>query len=134
MGLGESTNSSSNCPNLFEEIGTCCYYFSADHTITNQETSWNDAESACQDLGELYGLNIHLAEVETTAGCDCDNALLEAVRIKGVPTTWFGATDAVSEGRWVWSHTNEWFPLTSTRWSIDEPYDEEKGDCLTAGV
>ncbi|CAL4179110.1 unnamed protein product, partial [Meganyctiphanes norvegica] len=95
------------CPNSFEAIGQagCCYYFSVKH---DQYETFQEARDYCQELGELLGADVDLAEIGRSGNKCCnDIELLEAMSDKGVSYPWIGATDSSSEGTWRWVHSQE---------------------------
>ncbi|CAL4063133.1 unnamed protein product, partial [Meganyctiphanes norvegica] len=121
-----------SCPNLFDDIGNCCFYFSHDHGMgTNGITeTWSRARNYCHDLGELLGETIDLAEVGTSHGqCTEDFELMQIIGSK-VSTTWLGASDQDSEGEWVWQHSKETFPLSSNMWECTHPSGGTDHNCL----
>eukprot|EP00964_Phaeocystis_antarctica_P054727 scaffold32205_cov65-Phaeocystis_antarctica.AAC.1 len=79
--------------------------------------SWDDADAACLAAGQ------QLATVQSAA----QNAAL--VTAAAGNKVWIGATDAVSEGTWVWSPSNT--PLSYTNWKAGEPNNNGGQHCLT---
>jgi hypothetical protein len=99
-----------------------CYY--ADAT----ETTWSTARLACALRGEGWDL----ATIRTAE----DNAFLAGLLDF---EAWLGATDATTEGAWIWV-TDElpFFEVDSadaagaafTAWNEGEPNDYDNSDCL----
>ncbi|CAL4122984.1 unnamed protein product, partial [Meganyctiphanes norvegica] len=119
-----------SCPAGFEEISSCCYYFSSDHGVKD---TWSNARDYCQELGDLLGGTVNLAEVGYNTGCN-DDMLMVTVSSKASGVgTWFGAKDDEEEDHWVWQQSGKSFSLTSNMWWYDEP-DHVSGysNCLHA--
>jgi len=99
------------CTHTFTQLGDYCYGY-----IATPKT-WIDAQNTCK------ALNGFLAEPKTH---------LENIFLKGLVEdhnggdAWLGATDMVTEGKWVWAHHGD--ALSEyTDWYPGEP--SGTGDC-----
>ncbi|CAL4160118.1 unnamed protein product [Meganyctiphanes norvegica] len=119
------------CPIHFTDVGGTCYYFSSDFGAS---ATWHDALTACQELGYEHGLRIGLSEVGMTNGTAArDIKLMETVSDKGI-VIWLGATDAASEGTWVWQISGKELELSNSMWRHNQPGSGTSQNCLEAGI
>lgn len=63
-----------------------------EYAIINEKATWHVAKRICEEMGG------HLATMETPAEWE---GVAEMCR-KGSTTAWLGATDEVTEGKWLW--------------------------------
>jgi Lectin C-type domain len=100
--------------------GSCYFADSA-------ESTWSEARASCQSRGVGWEL--------VAIGDADENALV--LSIAGYEA-WIGATDAVSEGTWLWvDEVVPFFEVDAdtgggrfTSWAEDEPNDFDGSDCL----
>ncbi|CAL4191943.1 unnamed protein product, partial [Meganyctiphanes norvegica] len=124
-----------SCPDLFEQIGECCYYFSHDHTSSG--VTWYDARTYCQELGTLLDKPIDLAEVGTTNNkCD-DLKLMEIIGTSKAQHTYFGGSDEGHEGTFQWKYSGQKLSIKNSLWYHDRPLHgshADTSDCLLAAI
>ncbi|CAL4153686.1 unnamed protein product [Meganyctiphanes norvegica] len=107
-----------SCPTGLVQISECCYYFSADFSLTD---TWDGARTHCQELGKMFGVIMDLAEVGMDDSCCNDLKLMETIGSRNTHYVWFGASDQESEGSWVWQHSGKALSLSNSLWRKDTP-------------
>ncbi|CAL4121751.1 unnamed protein product, partial [Meganyctiphanes norvegica] len=115
----------------FEEVGpggNCWYYFSSSE---GRLATWLEARDYCHELGEILELQVDLAEVDTSKSCNSDD-LMDTIKSKQDYAFHMGGSDVTVEGTWVWQHSQEVLPLSSSRWLDGLPYGDTDFNCLLA--
>ncbi|XP_067666767.1 perlucin-like [Haliotis asinina] len=102
--LVNAANDTRRCPEGFLEHGSSCYWFS------NVKGSFAEARSYCQFLGS------HLARI--TSQDEDDFIRSRASEENGYPGYWLGATDLITEGKFMWE---KGCPLNYTSWGSNQP-------------
>ena len=91
------------CPTGFNEYKDSCYYFAP----RRDRLTWSEATTTCTSFGG------YLAEVTSSS----ENAYITA-GLTG--RFWIGGSDAVEEGRWIWSHSGSEIS-EYTNWGPKQP-------------
>merc|ERR1712168_54805 len=115
------------CPDIFDEIGGCCYFFSSDSDLK----SYDEAQLQCQALGSLYNKIVDLVELGTENSCYDDLKVLHKVTEKR-GDFWFGADQRDEPDVWRWQHTHNPFSTSNSVWHPEEPNNGFHNDCLAA--
>ncbi|XP_013399958.1 asialoglycoprotein receptor 2-like [Lingula anatina] len=98
----------------FTRYGTSLY------RLVNVAATWAEAEVNCQ----LLHPEAHLATVES----ENENKFILGLIKKEKKVTWFGGSDAVTEGQWRWWNKKL---FTYTNWGAGQPDDHKTGeDCV----
>ncbi|KAK2897141.1 galactose-specific lectin nattectin-like isoform X2 [Channa argus] len=102
------------CPPGWTMFNDHCYQF------YNSEKDWADAESFCTSLGG------NLASLLTA---DIQNFLKEMIfrATNAYKNAWVGGSDAVKEGKWLWSDGSQ---FDFNRWGKGEPNNLGDEDCM----
>merc|ERR1719348_382999 len=87
------------CPELFEYIQGSCFYFSSDHS---QSENWQDSRKLCQDMGTSLGQTVDLAELGKPGFTAADGALMREITNKG-HSVWLGASDLAETHVFHWN-------------------------------
>merc|ERR1719376_314481 len=119
-----------SCPGdgLFEEIQGECYYWSYDRGLT---ANFDQAKTACHDIGLLLGLSVELAEVNNDISCFIDTWFMQAITNKG-RNVWLGAEDDDGDGVFDWLTSGQYISTYDPYWGYDEPTNYVTGNrnCL----
>ncbi|XP_067666766.1 perlucin-like [Haliotis asinina] len=96
------------CPEGFLERGSSCYWFSL------PDGTFAEARSYCQFFGS------HLARIKSE---DENDFITRHAKTKnGSPGYWVGATDLMTDGKFMWEGGS---PLNYTNWSPGQPDDDK---------
>ncbi|MDB5338514.1 MAG: prkC 29 [Planctomycetaceae bacterium] len=86
------------------------------YKVFTESLSWHEARQKCRDLGG------RLADVRNAS----ENTFLAGLAARSnVDTVWLGATDEVTEGRWLWSDGKE---MKYQNWSVGGKQPNNKGN------
>ncbi|XP_056015831.1 perlucin-like [Ostrea edulis] len=102
------------CPDSWYLHGRSCYGF-----VKDIKTDWIEAGAFCERFSSF------LVEVDTKD----ENDFLRNHIGTNHDTYWLGATDAFSDGNWIWVGNQR--PLTFLGWSPGEPANGAGAACLT---
>ncbi|CAL4217148.1 unnamed protein product, partial [Meganyctiphanes norvegica] len=80
--------------------------------------------------GQILNVEAGLAELDTSSSCNSNELLDTIFQIRRI--FWVGGNDIFSEGTWVWQHSQENLPLSSSRWGDDRPTSQTDMNCLVA--
>nr|XP_022305689.1 macrophage mannose receptor 1-like [Crassostrea virginica] len=98
------------CPTDWQPYGDKCFFFS------RENETFANALKLCEMIGSQYG---RVASLATIDDAGTQKFLANFMRSTGVRAFYFGATDIVHEGTWVWVSTGKVF--TYTNWGPQQP-------------
>ncbi|XP_071144357.1 perlucin-like protein [Mytilus edulis] len=104
----------SDCPFGWQHYNSSCYFFSS------EKLDWYYAEFACR------AHDARLVEIETKDRQDFIADI--AKHHPHARNYWTGGRDDVTEGRWIWSSTDQ--PITFTNWGPHEPSNRTDQNCI----